>query len=73
MSTGVGAIGGGGLPLGTSLSCCCGEGFDLEVVEGDQAEVELGVVVAAEEVEVVDDGFAAFCPGDEVVDIAPFG
>ena len=32
-----------------------------------------GVVVAAEQTEVVDDCLAAFRPGDEVVNVAPFG
>ena len=32
-----------------------------------------GVVVAAEETEVVEDGFASVCPEDNVVDVAPAG
>jgi hypothetical protein len=32
-------------------------------------EVGEGVVVAAEETEVGDDGFSSFCPGDDVVDV----
>jgi hypothetical protein len=30
-----------------------------------------GVVVSAEETEVVEDGFASVCPEDDVVDVAP--
>ena len=32
-----------------------------------------GVVVAAEETQVGEDGFAAVCPEDDVVDVAPAG
>jgi hypothetical protein len=53
-------LGGGGLPLGTSLSCRRSQRPDLEVVEADEVEVELGVVVAAEKTEVSDFGLAAF-------------
>ena len=35
--------------------------------------MNLGVVVSAEETEVVDDGFASVDPPDDVVDVAPFG
>lgn len=51
---------GGAAALATLCSDGCLQRPDLQVVEGDQAEVELGVVVAAEETEVGDLGFAAF-------------
>jgi hypothetical protein len=35
--------------------------------------VDEGVVVAAEETKVVEDGFASVCPEDNVVDVAPAG
>jgi hypothetical protein len=47
-------------------------GGQVEVFEAELSEVDLGVVVAAEETEVVDDGFAAVDPPDDVVDVAPF-
>jgi hypothetical protein len=42
------------------LSCRRSQRPDLEVVEADEVEVELGVVVAAEKTEVSDFGLAAF-------------
>jgi hypothetical protein len=36
------------------------------------SQVDLGVVVSAEETEVRDDGFAAVDPPDDVVNVAPF-
>jgi hypothetical protein len=35
--------------------------------------VDLAVVVAAEETEIVDDGLAPIEPGDDVVDVTPPG
>jgi hypothetical protein len=68
-----GSRAGGDSPLGTSSSRRCGEGWGVEVFEAEEAEVDLGVVVAAEETEIVDDGFATGFPGDDVMDVAPFG
>ena len=42
-----------------------------EVREFAFVTVGQGVVVAAEETQVVENGFAAVCPGDNVVDVTP--
>lgn len=60
-------------PLGTTVPRRCGQRPHLQIVEAEQAQVNQGVVVTAEETEVVDDSLSTISPRNEVVYVAPLG